>query len=576
MLVILLCFSVVSLARDYFVMNLEHGTVQTSTNDPDILANYSSIVDSGTVIPAHNPGEHLVLSLPYEYAFPEKTDVVVSDIPKPEKGALYQIHKDGTNQQLIELGYARFVKALSSDQKQLLISYHVEPQTTTFELAYYNIETNQISKLPLDNITEVYDIKFSPTDSVAYLLGLDSEQNHIIATINLLPLTIKSRYILGPLPIPHENLGVSVYSNLSEIYVLKNNLLAIVNYSGGLLPNNSKGVNNKTANELSNKLPGSVTLLDIQKQMVIKQVPLLEESYPTWFPNLKKLVIATRTINGTLDPLSNGEDAEWMGEGSFIKIDEQGIKTAYTPLWFDYQYNASTDQVHYLAFKDMGSFNFKDGKTQQWTIGRNTYTLREGIKVMTSPDLLNVLNDGKIATCTNLKNGKIRIVDLVNNKIIAQLKGSPLTGDMLGNKDGKTLITSNSNQTKYYVMQSKSVQVYNNSIKLISTIDLPENSIGMYQINPASPTTLIVTNHNIYHIDDDKLVSVIKVKERVINIYFLKEGDSFSILAGNEWLYFNPMNGMIKSLKTFSKSNDLNIKFYMGHLKERKIQLRPE
>lgn len=287
------------------------------------------------------------------------------------------------------------------------------------------------------------------------------------------------------------------------------------------------------------------------------------ETYTRWFPKTKRLIIANREISG------NSKEFIWSGRGSFTRIEEKGIKSFDVNNWWEYLYNEERDRLVYLLEDKICLFDFDNGNSQQWVDGENSCTELVSNWIPTHPSRMK-MDDGKTAFCWNPMNGKITIIDLNHEKVIAKLQGFRFTGPALENIDARTIIGFDSEQPLYYVMRDiNRVQVFNRKFLQESTLKFDENIIGLYQLDTNTHPIFLVTRREIYKLLDGKAIPIYGFKDKLSQVYLLRDGKNYSLVSDKEWVEIDAATLAVTSVKKTSKTLDSISRIISGHYKEK-------
>lgn len=493
-----LSFSTVVFGSDFYILDLKHGRMETYTDDASTFAEYTR-ANTDNVAHIAPDGPYLIYYLPFK---------------AKEQGALFITEPAGRPTKRFELGYARFVKAESPDQRHFLVSYRADKEASRYELAYYGADTGELSRVSLNSLNTVYDIKFAATDNTAYVLGLDNEKRHCILSFSLRPFGLKAKMNIGSLPIPQDEF--SNLTNHSELFVLNNHRVVVINYGG------------RNPVDPMKTLTGGYVLFDTNQAAVIEEHTLPSEVYSQWFPKSKTLIIAGRDARGDLYRLA------WDGQGVFIRINSQGVRSFTTPLWWNYQYREDSDCLYYLTNHQFGIGCFAEGKKEQWGVGKNVYTRIVSNWVPSYPDALHIIEDCKMALCWNPSSGQVRFIDLVQKRVVGKLFGHRFQRKTLQNYDGKTIISGNALGSRFYLLKTaKLLQVLDGHLATIATLKLPDDAIGMYAVD-SNP--LIIAKRQVYQIQDDDLIPIYQFKRKIHDAYLLRNGREYIVLTDGEML----------------------------------------
>lgn len=224
----LLCSATV-FGQDYFLFNLESGTMKIDTDDPNV---FSHLIKTGSeeVITHDSSGQNSILYFP---------------LAANERGKLFITDNEGLVQRVVDLGYSNFGKAASADGGRVVVTYKKLLQSGEYELGFYDVVKNDFKTLALADLVDVYDAKFSTDDTVC-ILGLDKAKNHILLVFDLKQIRIQARINLGSLPIPDSSAVQS--PTRSELFFFNPDKAVVITHG----------------------IPSSVSLVDLSKSSLDK------------------------------------------------------------------------------------------------------------------------------------------------------------------------------------------------------------------------------------------------------------------------------------------------------------------
>lgn len=522
-LFILFSISQTTLAEEYFLYDLEETTIHhMGTNDVGFSQDIKMDKKPDLMLISGNPEEYIAVYLPEQDKKKKAPDIA---------GQLTVFNvTNGRTTDLVGLGYYPFHWSYTKDHKHFFLTYRVDPKEDAFELLHYDTVQKKTEKMAI-SAANVMDLKLSLDESQLYLLTQGNKLSpSSFSLVQYSPLATRKTFPAGAKP--------------QEIYQLSNDRVALLDSDP-----------NKT-------VAGSIQLIDLARNEVIDQQELKPcSTYCKWYEKARVLIIESEKaiflgVHG------------FKGSGFYYKVSADGIKfQKYIPC-LDFQYNQENDQFYLLTTNKLEVMNFDGSKPQKYNTGGNIFypPLEGGFYLY--QQLLLPDTDLQFIYCA--KNGKIRIFDMKENKMLKELQcGRPgknssflkLTGSLYAN----TTITTNADKSRYYILNriSKDITVLDKDFNIQSYLAFDEQPLEMYQINKPSVQTLVTTVKGIYQVDHESLtlVPIYEFEESTDQTHMIAEDNRLIFWTPNEVLVIDPINMEVKnSFKLFTKEDNMKVK----------------
>ena len=497
--------------KEYFLFDMEQNKILfmgpkdiAFTEKVNLEKNPDLMMQTG------DPNKYLAILAPRE----EKTIKGKPQLDNSRSGLLVLFNfATGRTEDLVELGYAPFRWAYTSDHQHFFISYRPSLDANSLELMHYNISEQKVEKL--ERFAQfVFELNLTLKQDKLLALVADAISGPELQTISFNPLTVKNSLPAG--------------NNPQHIYPLSSNRAALVDIN---------------LNSSQPRQPGSIKLIDLELNKVAEERKLIyANTYVQWLEKEHHLIVANNQYKADATGLT--------GRGQFFKVTAEGFRLYEIPqAWVDFKYFPERDLLYVLTDSDLKVINYRDSAIKSFsTDGANIfqkYFYR-----------FSVLPDSNVAVIYCFENGNVKFYDLDQNKILksvncgrAEMKvANYLT--LNGGKLTDTVVTTNEDKSRFFVLNraTKDITVFDQNFKRLDYIVPIEPPLAMYQIKKPQPQTLVLTAQKIYRIDSDlKLHSVFEFKQNVAPVFLKEEENRVILLTDLELLVLDPQNLEVKN-----------------------------
>jgi hypothetical protein len=501
MLLLLMVCSSISFGRDYFLYDIEKSKIlYMGENDTSFAEKIDFEKNPHLIMKTADPNKYLAI-----YAPEDNSKLPDKKTKESTPGLLIIFNIDtGRTEDLVDLGFWPFRWNYTQDHKHFFITYKPTPDSKSFEMLHYNVEEKESDKLSI-SASEITDLSFACDESKLYLVAnqtINSKKDETVSdllTITYSPLTIENT--------------MSSDQKILGLYILSQDRIALLNL------------------DWKHKAK-SLTLIDAQDNTIVQEQKLKRiYSITSWFEKERILIVAGFETKDTGFGLT--------GKGQFCKVSTNGIQfTEPSKPWIDFEYIPEKDCLYILSESRLEVIDYKNSISNLCDTGYNIYH-DSFYKIYRLPD-------SNIAAIYCFENSEVKFYDLNENKILKIVNcGRSGVKFLLSffNVDSKTVITTNQDQSKYFVLNraTKDITVLDQDFNKPNFIVPPEPPVGMYQIKKPILITLITTGKKIYKLNEasSELEPIHEFKEETKATYFYEDENRIIFLSDKELLVIN-------------------------------------
>ena len=531
---LLMSIEVFGFESDYFLFDLEKNTLNSINGSGTGLVECTSLPSLPEIITKTNHSNELVFLL-------IPTETVAATI---KHGCVMLYNPVEGLKEIAQFGYTPYKYVFSEDRKHLVVSCQTENVSDEYEIVVVDLENRQVKKAlcPASNIV---GLEVASVSNEAYVLCGIGHNKAELFTLDLDNMIFGSPLVLD-----------------GETHMLGNKYLLVneeIDWSAEI----EKIINNYTENTKFT-ISRKISLVELSTQKTEVFTPEFNGFFTSiWDEKNKVLIYATQEANANY--LDN--KFQYNGIGYFYHVSNKGFKEIVTPLFWDFSYCAEQERLYALLNSDIFVYDLRSGNSKKYRTGQNTYqfTFREkGNPVAhevfkTTPYFINVFPKSETALIYNSLHNRTKLFDLRTNKVIGVTKDSP---DIEEYKisDDNMIVAADKERKLFYVMLNKrsdtEITVYNRKFRQISTINIPEPLIDIYQLDAPVIQPIVVTNKSLYTIQGEKLVVFYESQSSIEKPRFFIQKDALIFLTDEELCVFDLITLELKSNRCLWANED--------------------
>jgi hypothetical protein len=506
--------STVVLGKDYFLYDLEKNKILfMGANQMVFIEKFEMAKNPDLMLQTGDPNKCLAVFLPKEGTTEDKK--VKGKEEKAGQPAQLILYNMGTGrtEDLLELGYAPFKWAYTTDHQHFFISYKPTPSSETLELLHYDILHMNEERLT-GFAHQLIDLVFAEKEDKLYALaGGDPKNPPQFLTLSYSPLKAETTMPVG--------------QNPQSIFVLGPDRVVLVDAD--------------TSGSKKSK-EGSVKIINPLDNTVIEECKIKPlKTVTQWYQKEKVLIVCV--------------DEDVPPKSRCFKVTAEGFRYyEISTDWVGLNYLPDRDILYVLNANDLKVIDYKNSSTRNFaTEGSNIY--EEGRK--TYGYKFYRLPDSNLAIIYCFENGNVKFFDIEKNLVLKNVNCGRVGAKIMNylalryNMATDTVVTTDPARTKFYILNraTKDITVFDKDFKRISYIVPPETVVGMFQIKKPTIKTLIATTKKIYKLDDEKLTltQIHEFKNEIEQISFFDEEKRSIILTDKELLVLDPATLSVKN-----------------------------
>ena len=420
-----------------------------------------------------------------------------------ELGKLTRFNLTGLeSEEVASLGYAKFQCNRSPDGLHFFAGYRNTSDWNSHELLHYSLDDNSVERIRLKG--QIRDITAPDDAKEIYVLTEDAEGNLFVSRVSYSPLVVQMTVPAG--------------HTVERLYALNRSRVAWVD------DGEAKKV---------------VRLADMETGEVAEEIQLqLHKTYKQWFQMGRTLIVATDSSGYGL--------FGYQGQGEIVRVTDGGMKyhKINTP-WLNLNYNPLQERMYMLTKKDMRYIDYKTDKLEKILTGDNLF---KGSYFMSVYRL--EIFDRRFAGIYCPFNGKMKIVDLVENKVVKSVR----FGEAKLKRDisyiNTVFFAANTMEDKVYMVSQymKELSVFDKDFNQIKVIPLQDNPLD---VKGTGGNVLIFTKDKIQALnEDDTLRTVAELKFGSASFYSDNVGERVLVWTKSEVLVLD--RGSLEVKQRFS------------------------
>lgn len=529
---LLMIFSTLALGRDYFLYDIEKSKIlYMGENDTAFTEKIDFEKNPHLIMKTNDPNKFLAI-----YAPEDNSKQKDKKVKESNAGQLIIFNiATGRTEDLVELGFWPFRWTYTKDHQHFFITYKPTPDSKSMEMLHYNVAEQKSEKLS-DFASDISDLSLSYDETKLYAV---SDRNVKIKKAKTFSDVLTITY--SPLAVQNT---LSTDKKILGLYVLDQERLALLNL------------------DLNHKAK-SVSLINTLDNTVVQEQPLkLIYSMTNWFEKERILIIAG------FETKAGGFGL--VGNGQFCKVSANDIRIMEpSNPWIDYEYDPKKDCLYILSENHLEVIDYKNNANNKYKTGYNLYHADSTYYFYQ----FYRLSDSNLAAIYCSQNSEVKFYDLNENKIIKKVNCGRSGGNKffasLFNVSTKTVMTTNQDKTKYYVLNraTKDITILDQDFNKPTFIVPSEPPIEMYQIKKPILKTLVATGKRIYQLNEEtsELEPIYDFKAETKGVRIYEDDNRIILISDKELLVINSKTLTVEnSFFLFGDPNEKYTKLQSG------------